>query len=97
MVISEELAQRVRISRYRREVLEELVQEIKSPTELKTQLNIRLNHISRTLAELMQLKLIKCLTPNLGRNRLFTITKKGEEVIKKINRGNKSKSHNKSK
>ena len=87
MVISEELTQRIRISRYRKGVLEKLAQGIKSPRELEIQLNIRLNHISRTLAQLIELKLVKCLTPKLGRNRLFTITKKGKSVVRKIRGG----------
>lgn len=82
MVISEELIQKIRISRYRKDVLEALSKGIKSPTELENQLKIRLNHISRTLSQLIQLKLIKCLTPTLGRNKLFTITKKGKEIVK---------------
>lgn len=84
MVISEELIQKIRISKYRKDVLEALDQGIKSPTQLEKKLNIRLNHISRTLSQLMHLKLIKCLTPNLGRNRLFILTKKGKEITNKL-------------
>jgi len=42
------------------------------------------SHVSRTLKQLKDLGLIKCLNPNAKVGRLYTLTENGREIIKKI-------------
>ena len=84
MVTIEDL-QWIKISKYRFRILSALKDKLKSPTELEKELNIKLAHISRSLSQLSSKGYVEDNTPNLGRNKLYAITKKGKEVLKKIN------------
>jgi len=47
--------------------------------------DIRVNHISKVLAELKAHELIECINPEVRKGRLYRLTNKGEEVTKNIN------------
>jgi len=83
MVTIEDL-QWLKISKYRLNILSALKNKLKSPTELEKELNIKLSHVSRTLSQLSSKGYVEDKTPNLGRNKLYSITKKGKQVLKKI-------------
>ena len=84
MVTIEDL-QWIKVSKYRFRILSLLKDKLKSPRELEKELNIKLSHVSRSLSQLSLKGYVKDKTPNLGRNKLYAITKKGKEVLKKIN------------
>ena len=69
-------------SNYRRKILEEL-KNPKTPSQLSNTLSINKTHISRALAELIDKKLINCLTPNHRKGRLYVISDYGIEVLEK--------------
>ena len=64
----------------------EILDKPKTPTELAKGLNINIGFVSNILIELLERKLIECLSPNEKRNRYYRINKKGlklREIIKK--------------
>ena len=83
MVTIEDL-QWIKVSKYRLKILFVLKDKLKSPRELEKELNIKLSHVSRSLSQLSSKGYVEDKTPNLGRNKLYAITKKGGEVLKKI-------------
>ena len=60
----------IRASKYRKQILDAL-SEPKTPTELAQITGQNISHISRTLKELRSKRLVKCLTPNLRKGRLY--------------------------
>lgn len=74
----------VKASNYRINVIRELKGGPKTPNEISQNLNYHISHVSNTLSELEQTHLVKCLTPELRKGKLFGITKYGIEILKKI-------------
>ena len=85
LVVTIEDLQWVKVSKYRSRILSVLKDKLKSPRELEKELSIKLAHVSRGLSQLSSKGYVEDKTPNLGRNKLYAITKKGREVLKKIN------------
>jgi len=56
----------------------------KTPTQLSNELSLNLGYISNILIELIDRKLIECLTPNEKRYRLYRLTNRGKDVLKKL-------------
>ena len=82
MVVSKwELMGKILASRYRRKVLSALSTRLLTPRKLEQKLNIKISHISFTLSELTELRLVKCATPNLRAGKLYGITKKGKDIL----------------
>ena len=67
-------------SKNRRIVLENLA-EPKTPTELASKLEIQRSTISRAILELIDKRLVKCLTPNEKMGRLYQITNLGKKIL----------------
>ena len=67
-------------SSYRKRVIEKL-QSPTSPSKLSKELNINKTHISRALSELEKKNMIKCLTPNATKGRLYIISDYGKEIL----------------
>ena len=60
-----------------------------TPTEIASRIDKPLSHISRALKELQERSLVECLTPNMSKNRIYSITEKGRKVLansKKLDR-----------
>lgn len=72
-------------SQYRLKVMKSLDGEVKIPSEIAKDAEIFQNHISNTLGQLKEHKLIECINPEVKRGRLYRLTDKGERIIKKIN------------
>lgn len=56
----------------------------KTPTQLSKELDLNIGFVSNILIELGKRELIECLSPNEKRHRLYKVTKKGENIAKKI-------------
>jgi len=67
-------------SEYRKKVLEKL-NSPKTPSKLSKEVNINIAHISRALSELESKKMVRCLTPNSNKGKLYLITEHGKEVL----------------
>ena len=75
----------VKISQYRTKVMKSLDGDVKIPTAIAKDSEIRTNHISKVLAELRAHELVECINPEVRKGRLYRLTDKGEEVTKNIN------------
>ena len=62
----------------------------RTPTFLSKELNVNLANISRGLAELEDKSIVVCLTPNQKVGKIYTLTKKGNDIISKIKAMEKS-------
>ena len=69
-------------SSYRKKILSKLGSP-KTPTTLSHELEINKTHISRGLNELEQRKIIKCLTPESNKGKLYVISEYGKKVLAK--------------
>ena len=74
----------VKISKYRTKVLKSLHGDVKIPTVIAKDSEIRTNHISKVLAELKAHELVECINPEARKGRLYRKKEKGEEVSKNI-------------
>ncbi|MBS3099283.1 ArsR family transcriptional regulator [Candidatus Pacearchaeota archaeon] len=72
-------------SSYRKRVLEKL-ENPTIPSKLSKELKINKTHISRALSELEAKKMIKCLTPNVSKGKIYTIENYGKEILKEVNK-----------
>ncbi|PIR39933.1 MAG: transcriptional regulator [Candidatus Zambryskibacteria bacterium CG10_big_fil_rev_8_21_14_0_10_34_34] len=69
-------------SSYREKVLNGL-NVPKIPSKLSKEIGINKAHVSRALSELLNKKMIKCLTPEIKKGKIFLITDYGKTIIKK--------------
>ena len=74
----------VQISKYREKVMKSLEGEVKIPSQIAKDSDIRVNHISKVLSELKAHELIECINPEVRKGRLYRQTDKGEIVSKNI-------------
>lgn len=72
----------IEASTYRTKVMKNLENEYLTPTQISKKSQIRVNHISKTLWELKQKKLIECINEEAHKGRLYHLTEKGEKVRK---------------
>ncbi len=56
----------------------------RTPTFLAKDLNLNLANISRALTELEDKDIVVCLTPKQKVGKIYSLTKKGKDVILKI-------------
>lgn len=76
-------------SKTRRQILLKVTTP-KTPTSLAKDLSINLANVSRSLTELENEELIVCLTPKQRVGRLYSLTKKGRDVINKMEKMERS-------
>ena len=75
----------VQISKYRTKVMKSLDDgEVKIPTHIARDSEIRPNHISKVLSELKAHELVECINPEARKGRLYRLTPKGDEIVKNI-------------
>jgi len=56
----------------------------KIPTQISKELQLNIGYVSNIIIELLNRKLIKCLSPNEKRYRFYQITKKGKNLLEKV-------------
>lgn len=74
----------VQISKYRAKVMKSLEGDVKIPSQIAKDSDIRVNHISKVLSELKAHELIECINPEVRKGRLYRHTDKGEQVVKNL-------------
>ena len=74
----------VQISSYRAKVMKSLEGDVKIPSQIAKDSEIRQNHISKVLSELKAHELVECINPEVRKGRLYRLTDKGYELIKNI-------------
>ena len=75
----------VEISKYRTKVMKALEDDVKIPSQIGKDSEIRQNHISKVLSELKAHELVECINPEVRKGRLYRLTPKGDELVKNIN------------
>jgi predicted transcriptional regulator len=73
-------------SELRFKTLVELSKSKYTPKQLSLFLKQPISHVSKALSELRIKGLVKCLTPNAKKARLYTITKNGNQVLDEISK-----------
>jgi len=68
-------------SEYRKKILKNL-ETPKIPSKISKEIDINKTHISKTLKELESKKMIKCLTPESNKGKIFVISNYGKEILK---------------
>lgn len=58
--------------------------EVKIPSEIANDTEIFQNHISNTLRQLKEHKLIECINPEVKTGRLYRLTDYSEELVKNL-------------
>ena len=74
----------VQISSYRLKVIKALEDDVKIPSQIAKDSEIRQNHISKVLSELKAHEMVECINPEVRKGRLYRLTDKGEEIVKNI-------------
>lgn len=78
-------------SKYRLDIFELLSKNALSPKQISSKTKIPISHVSRTLKELKQLKLIKRLTSEkIKKGKIFVISDGSKIYIEEINRNLKN-------
>jgi len=73
-------------STIRFKVLIELNKNKMIPSKLANQLHYPISHISSTLKDLADKRLILCLTKTRRKNKFFSITENGKKILEFINK-----------
>lgn len=71
-------------SKYRRKIIISLKGDPKTPKQISLELELHLSHVSSTLKDLTRIGIIKCLTPDLRKGKLYGLTGIGEEIVNKL-------------
>lgn len=58
----------------------------RTPTFLAKDLSINLANVSRALTELEERNVVVCLTPKQKVGRIYSLTKKGKDILVKMNK-----------
>lgn len=74
----------VKASKYRPIILKSLDKQIRMPSQLAKDFDVPTCQISNILKSLMEYELIECINPEASKGRLYRLTEKGEEVVKKL-------------
>ena len=81
-----ELVSFVKASEMRFNILLSLYEKVHTPTELKQKFEVPISRISSILKELSEEGLVENLTPDRRKSKIFSITKKGKNVLSEINK-----------
>ena len=71
-------------SKIRFGILKLLSMKIQTPKQIADSLSYAMSHVSRALKELEKKDIIKCLTPDRHKGKMYQITSKGMEILVKI-------------
>ena len=67
-------------------VLVSLKSKSKTPTAISKDIEFPLTHTSTALKVLEERKLVKCLTPTSRKNKFYSITDEGKQLLQKISK-----------
>ncbi|MCV0410764.1 hypothetical protein [Nitrosopumilus sp.] len=71
-------------SEYRKKVMLSLQDKALTPSMISEKTKLYPSHVSNTLNELVEKKLVVCLTPKLKKGRLYELTKEGHKILEKL-------------
>lgn len=71
----------VGISKVRSSILKFVGDDLRYPSQIAKELNIRIQHVSTALKELKEKELVECINEDVKVGRLYRTTPKGKQVI----------------
>lgn len=71
-------------STYRQKIVLSLKEGPKTPKQISLESRLHLSHVSYTIKDLGNNSIVKCLTPDLRKGKLYGLTKDGKEVADRI-------------
>lgn len=71
-------------STYRQKIVLSLKEGPKTPKQISLESRLHLSHVSYVLKDLGNNSIVKCLTPDLRKGKLYGLTKDGKEVADRI-------------
>ena len=71
----------VNISSYRSRAVKSLKDDVKTPTQIAHDSDIKINYISKILRELKESGVAECINEEAHRGRLYRLTDMGEEIV----------------
>lgn len=74
----------VKISPYRTNTLKSIGDELKMPSEIANDINVKTSQVSSALSDLRKKKLVICVNEEVRKGRLYKCTDLGKEIIKKL-------------
>lgn len=74
----------IKISPHRTNTLKCINEELKIPSEIAKELNLRTSQVSSALTDLKKKDLVICVNENVRKGRLYKCTPLGLEILKKI-------------
>ena len=74
----------VKISTYRTNTLKSISDELKMPSEIANEINIKTSQVSAALSDLKKKDLVICVNEEVRKGRLYKCTDLGKEILKKL-------------
>lgn len=74
----------VKISPYRTNTLKSIGDELKMPSEIANDTNVKTSQVSSALADLRKKGLVVCVNEEVRKGRLYKCTDLGKEIIEKL-------------
>lgn len=76
----------IKASKHRQDILLLLEEEQYTPREIAVRLNLHISQVSRTLAEMLEMKIIEIMNPEMKKGRIYSITPTGLECLNVLRR-----------
>lgn len=74
----------VKISPYRTNTLKSLGDDLKMPSEIAKETNVKTSQVSTALSDLKRKDLVICVNEEVRKGRLYKCTDLGKEIIKRL-------------
>ena len=71
-------------STYRQKIVLSLKGGPKTPKQISLESRLHLSHVSSSLKDLGNNSIVKCLTPDLRKGKVYGLTKDGTEIAEKV-------------
>jgi predicted transcriptional regulator len=71
-------------SEYRKKIVLSLIKGPMTPKQISLDTKLHLSHVSPILKELVNKRILECLTPNLRKGKIFTLTDEGLQIAKSL-------------
>ena len=75
---------KVLASARRLRVLATIQEGVVSPKMMASKLDMPSSHVSKVLRDLEKLGLVECVTPDLRKGRIFSLTTSGNQVLQRV-------------
>ena len=74
----------IKISQYRTNTLKSIGDELKMPSEIADELDIKTSQVSASLSDLKKKNLVICINEEVRKGRLYKCTDLGLEILKEL-------------